>query len=170
MIEKISQINDSHLLALHQWCEERRPLLRPTVSRYAKNRRELWIRRYCDLRSPATISDGYRNDRIEQLGERVLPNFDIGLLLLYSPGTQINLHRDHTVFEKTAVSINLGQATFKIAQTPRKGEKLNPQRYRLQDGDVIRFNSKLLHGIEPVQIERWCLVFWHLKQEYLETH
>lgn len=167
MIEKIGYIQGHHLLALHQWCFEQRPLLQPTVSRYAKGRRELWIRRYCDLKSPATISSSYRNDRIEQLGDRVLPNFNIGVLLLYSPGTNINLHRDHTVFEKTAVSVNLGQAIFKIAQTPRKGEKLNPQHYHLQDGDIIRFNSKLLHGIEPVKIERWCLVFWHLKEEYL---
>jgi hypothetical protein len=150
----IGQITDENLTALHQWCENRRTLLKPTVSSYANGRKELWLKRYCDLRRKPTISEGYRDERIERLGERLLPGFDIGLLLLYAPGTRINLHRDHTVFQPMTAAVNLGQATFVMTEQPRKGEKLQPDYYALNDGDCICFNSQVLHGIMPVEQER----------------
>ncbi|MDY7015525.1 MAG: hypothetical protein SVX43_18400 [Cyanobacteriota bacterium] len=167
----IGRIVGENLTSLHQWCEDHRSLLYPTVSPYARGRKELWIKRYCDLRKIPTIKDGYRDERIEALGERLLPGFDIGLLLLYQPGTKIGLHRDHTVFKPMAAAVNLGQATFVMAEQPRKGEKVRPIARTLNDGDCISFNTKILHGIEPVASERWSLIFWHLKPEYLgDTH
>jgi hypothetical protein len=164
----IGQITDENLTALYQWCENHRALLKPTVSSYANGRKELWIKRYCDLRRKPTISEGYRDERIERLGERLLPGFDIGLLLLYEPGIRIKKHRDHTVFQPMTAAVNLGQATFVMAQQPRKGEKLQLDYYALNDGDCICFNSKVLHGIMPVEQERWSIIFWHLKPQYLE--
>ena len=97
------------------------------ISRYAKGRQELWIRRYCDLCKNPTITEGFRDERLEALGEKVLPNFDIALLLLYQKDIKINLHRDHTVFQPIAVGVNLGDVVFLMAQMPQKGEKLQPQ-------------------------------------------
>jgi hypothetical protein len=163
MLEKIGKIQGQNLQDLHDWCQNHRYLLKPTISRYANGRKELWIRRYCDLKKQPVITEGFRDDRLEALGDRVLPNFDIGLLLFYQPGVKINLHRDHTVFSPTAVSINLGEATFLMAEMVKKGAKLQPEYYHLTDGEVIKFNSKILHGIKAVNKERWCIVFWHLK-------
>ncbi len=98
----------------------------------------------------------------------MLSGFHIGLVLLYSPGVRINLHRDHTVFDKVAVGINLGEATFLMAEMPKKGEKVKPISYPLEDGDCLKFNTKILHGIEPVKQSRWGIYFWHLKPEYLK--
>ena len=162
-LEKIGRLQGKNLQELHNWCQNYRYLLKPTISQYATGRKELWIRRYCDLRKQATITEGFRDDRLEALGDRVLPNFDIGLLLFYQPGVKINLHRDHTVFSSMAVSINLGEATFLMADMVEKGAKLKPEYYYLTDGDVTKFNCKILHGIEAVNKERWCIVFWHLK-------
>lgn len=169
MLEKIGKIRRQNLRDLHDWCENHRYLLKPTISHYAKGRKELWIRRYCDLKKQPTITEGFRDERLEALGDRVLANFDIGLLLLYQQGVKINLHRDHTVFSATTVSVNLGEATFLMAEMVQKGEKLQPQYYHLTDGDVIRFNCKILHGIKAVNKERWCIIFWHLKEIFRHT-
>lgn len=169
LVEKIGKIQGQNLRDLHYWCQNHRYLLNPTVSQYAKGRKELWIRRQCDLRKQATISEGFRDERLEALGDRVLPGFDIGVLLLYQPGVKINLHRDHTVFDSTAVSINLGEATFLMAEMGKKGTELKPQYYPLTDGDVIKFNCKILHGIEAVNTERWCIVFWYLKGKSIQS-
>lgn len=163
----IGQIQGDNLAALKQWCNEHKSLLKPTVSTYATGRKELWIKRYCDLRRKPTITEGYRDERLERLGERLLPGFHIGLVLLYSPGVRISLHRDHTVFKEIGVGINLGEATFLMAEMPKKGEQLNPISYPLKDGDCLQFNTKILHGIEPVKNERWGIYFWHLKPQYL---
>jgi hypothetical protein len=165
LVEKIGRIQGQNLQDLHDWCQNHRYLLKPTISRYAVGRQELWIRRYCDLKKQPVITEGFRDDRLEALGNRVLPNFNIGVLLLYQPGVKINLHRDHTVFSPTAVSINLGAATFFMAEMEKKGTELKHQYYSLTDGDVTRFNCKILHGIEAVDNERWCIVFWHLKKQ-----
>jgi alkylated DNA repair dioxygenase AlkB len=163
LVKMVGKVQGQNLYDLHDWCQNHRYLLKPTVSQYATGRQELWIRRTCDLRKQATITEGFRDDRLEALGDRVLPNFDIGILLLYQPGVKINLHRDHTVFASTAVSINLGEATFLMAEMGKKGTELKPQDYPLTDGDVLKFNCKILHGIEAVNKERWCIVFWYLK-------
>ena len=165
----IGKIKNQNLIDLHNWCENHRHLLKPTVSTYAKGRQELWIKLSCDLRKNPQIKASFRDERIEQLGKRLLPDFHIGLVLLYPKGTRINLHRDHTVFEKIGVGINLGNATFITAETPRKGETIKPIYYPLNDGDCYQFDTKQLHGIESVKEERWGIYFWHLKQEYLPT-
>jgi hypothetical protein len=167
MIEYIGKITGKNLEELHQWCEDRKHLLKPTLSRYAIGRKELWVRRYCDLRKTPTITEGFRDERLEALGERLLPDFHIGLVLLYQPGVKIGLHRDHSVLKPLAASVNLGEVMFLMAELPCKGEKLKPKRYHLKDGEVTRFNTKILHGIEPVISERWSIMFWHLKDIYL---
>ncbi|MBP0017948.1 MAG: hypothetical protein J7647_10375 [Cyanobacteria bacterium SBLK] len=157
-IENIGRIKGENLANLHSWCEEHRKLLSPTLSRYARGRQELWLRRYCDLRRDPTIVQGYRNERIEALGERLLPGFHIGLFLLYPPKTCILPHRDHGCLAPTAVSVNLSDVVF----------VLNEERHELKNGDVTRFNSKSLHATEPKETERFALIFWHLKEKYVK--
>lgn len=167
-IELIGRVKGQSLRDLKQFCQEHYSLLKPTISTYATGRKELWIRRQCDLRKTPTILEGYRHQRLEDFGERLLPNFHIGLLLFYPPQTQIKLHRDHTVFEKIGVGVNIGKAKFLMAETPKKGEKkIQPISYFLNDGDCLKFNTKILHGIESVNKERWAIYFWHLKRQYL---
>ena len=167
MIELIGKIKGKNLEDLRQWCVDHKHLLKPTLSRYATGRQELWIRRYCDLGKTPTITEGFRDERLETLGEYLLPGFHIGLVLLYQPGVRIRLHRDHTIFKPLATSVNLGDVTFLMAKAPCKGEKLEPKSFHLADGDVIKFNTKILHGTEPAVSERWCIVFWHMKDMYL---
>lgn len=162
-LQRVRKIQGNDLEKLHQWCEERRELLTPTQSGYARGRQELWLRRECDLGKNPTIIQGYRDEFIENLGEQILPGFYIGLLLLYAPDTCIKLHRDHTVFAPIAATINLGDAVFLMAETKQDF----PDRYALEDGEVIQFNTKKLHGIEAVTSERWSIILWHLKPQYV---
>lgn len=162
MIERIGKIRGDSLVDLHQWCKDHNHLLKPTMSRYATGRKELWIRRYCDLRRNPAITEGYRDERIEALGEHLLPGFHIGLVLLYPPGIEIKLHRDHSAFKPVAASVNLGDAVFFMTQPSQPSIS-----YSLSDGDAIRFDVKIPHGVEPVSNERWSIVFWHLKDEFV---
>ena len=41
----IGKIQGDNLAALKQWCNEHKSLLKPTVSTYATDRKELWIKR-----------------------------------------------------------------------------------------------------------------------------
>lgn len=156
MIDKIGTIQGKNLKDLHQWCEDHKSILSYTVSRYATGRQELWIKQKCDLKKNPTITEGFRDDRLESLGNRVLSNFDIGLLLFYPKGIEIKPHRDHTVFDTMAVCINLGKANFFIGE----------ENYNLSDGEIIKFNCKIVHGVQKVDQNRWSIIFWHLKEKY----
>ncbi|HEY9295748.1 MAG TPA: hypothetical protein VIQ31_05135 [Phormidium sp.] len=167
LVTRTGTIRGANLDSLHQWLKEHRSKLQPTVSKFAVGRKELWIRRYCDLRRNPTIKEGYRNDRIEALGERVLPGFHIGLVLLYAPGTCIKLHRDHGVFQPITVGVNLGRGVFCVANHNMNTHDTQVNRLELEDGDVIQFNNKIPHATEPSEQERWSIIFWHLKDKYL---
>lgn len=163
----IGKLQPQAIADLKEWLEARRHLLKPSLSRYAPGRAELWLKVACDLRSPPTLSPGYRDERIEALGERLLPGWDIGLILKYPPKVAIGLHRDHRVFAaREAVAVNLEETNFLMAARPQAGENPRPTAFCLQTGDCISFNPKKLHGTTPIETERWSIIFWYLRPEY----
>lgn len=157
MIEIFSIINNvTELLA---FCENHQHLMENTVSNYANGRKELWIKYKCDLRKNPTMIEAFNHPQLNNLGNKVLPNFDIKLLLFYPPNTQIKLHRDHSVFSNLGVGINLSPSTFLITHDINKP----PKETKLKTGYCYRFNTKLLHGIKPVKLPRYAIYFWHFK-------
>lgn len=165
MLLSRGSLSEQASIELRLWCNKHRNLMTPSKSRYAQGRWELWIRRKTDLRRNASVVEGYRNERIEALGERILPHFDIGLLLLYPRGVEIRWHQDHRIFQPIAVSVNLGDAKFGILPKIEKHQK--PQFFEVGNGDIIKFNCKLEHCIEPVSKERWAVIFWNLTGDAL---
>lgn len=151
----------------------------PSVSNYAPGRMELHLRRFVQLR-------GYQNggktlvrrlgehylsrfhdlDRVEKLGERLLPNFHQGLVLFYPAGSFIRPHRDSPAYRSGAASVNVsGIAKFLISETQDTGRM---ETYTLRPGDCIRFDNKQPHGVEKLEGDRWCICFFYLKPEFLE--
>jgi hypothetical protein len=65
------------------------------------------------------------------------------------------------------VLVNIGCATLRITDKEYVHTNEDVEVYQLEHGAVIRFDSKLLHRLDPVKQERWSLSFRHLKSEYL---
>jgi len=162
LVKKKGSLTEESINKLSNWCQSIQPLLSPTISSYARGRQELWIKTKCDLKKSFTLHPAYEDEFITSLGNLCLSNFDIGLCLYYPSGSNINPHRDHTVFFKTAVCINMTECIFYINDDPSK-EYVG---YRLKKGDIVEFNCKHLHATEKLNKERWSILFWYLKDQY----
>lgn len=162
LVKLKGRLGEQTLTNTELWCNQIKPLLNPTLSTYAKGRQELWIKKKCDLKKNFTLTSSYEDEFISSLANAVLPNFDIALVLFYPAGTNINPHRDHTVFASTAICINLQDTIFNITDDPNK----HFVRYNVNKGDVIQFNCKHLHATETNTKDRWSIILWYLKSQY----
>lgn len=80
------------------------------------------------------------------------------LLYEYAPGIGIGEHRDKDVFAPEVVMINLIEGDRDIfGQVSPVKFRWNKQTHWLQDGQVIKFNSKIPHSVPPVQERRWSI-------------
>ena len=144
---------------LKAWCRAQQPTEKPTVSNYARGRFEKWFEIEFKLTTPVEVIPAEHNsERIYQLGQRLYPGNHSCLFLHYLPGIGILPHRDHTASSAWVVSVNIGAlATF------RHGDDV----YQLEDGQVVGFDSKKIHSLDPVAQERWALSWRCIKPEHL---
>lgn len=110
---------------------------------------------------------------VEEIGERLLPEFHQGLIFKYPKGTQIRAHRDAPAYKMVgkmqglAATVNaIGQCDFFVSSTQ---DPNNVTRHSLKEGDCVSFDNKQPHGIDRVASERWCICFFHLKDEWLQS-
>jgi hypothetical protein len=75
--------------------------------------------------------------------------------------TSIDWHRDHGTFENRVVMINFGYAVFYL-QDYYNGTEI----YTLKDGEVVDFDSKLLHKSTQSSDERFIITFRRVKTEF----
>lgn len=106
------------------------------------------------LTTPVTIFEAEHEKKIYQLGQRLYPNNHACLFLYYPPGAYIRPHRDHTASVATVVQINVGCS---VTLTVEK------EQYKVKDGEVIKFNSKLLHSVSPATNDRWVISWRKIK-------
>ena len=120
-------------------------LLIPSKSTYSINRREYWLKRKWIGKKfiPAPI-----HSKIDNLGKFLMPNYEISAIFL-SEG--IRPHRDHSIFGPEVVSVNLFDSKYSI----------NGKNYLIKAGQVVKFNSKLIHSVES-SFPRWSICFWNL--------
>jgi len=78
--------------------------------------------------------------------------------------TSINWHRDHGTFENDVVMINFGETVFSL-QTYDSGTIVKT----LYDGDVVQFDSKILHKSEQISEERFMITLRKTRTEYTKT-
>lgn len=156
-IQRVGFVSKSYP-ELVSWCRTKiQESGRSSFSTYAPGRSEIWFKTEASLRNEVSFRPGQRDARLEALGDRLFSGWHTAALFSYSPGTCIKPHRDHKVFGSVAVMVNIGEADFEIAG----------QLYRLAPGEVLRFSTKVLHGSRPSNKERFSIVFWKFKPEYL---
>jgi hypothetical protein len=161
MIKLISKVKSETLADLRSFCRETTSLMTSDVSNYAKGRYRLWLFHECNL-SNGKITKSYHNDRLWNFCQRVYPGTNIGLLTfggningIHSTGL-IKEHRDHGYSRAIARTVNLGSCVFHY----------DGKEYQLNDGDIIEFNCKKLHGVTKIlSNERFSINLWQLNQE-----
>lgn len=147
----------SGLNDLKAWCHAQQVTEKPTVSNYACGRYEKWYEYEFKLTTPVEVVPAEHDERVYQLGQRLFPGNHCCLFLHYLPGVGILPHRDHTASEAWVVSINIGSSVVF-----RHGEDV----YQLEDGQIIGFNSKEIHSLDPVLQERWALSWRCIKPQH----
>ena len=159
MVDIISRIR-TDFSKLQRWAEQQ-PVTHLLNSNYARGRLECYYGLAVDLKKNPKISPARQDPQVTALGNRLLPNWHSALLCKYLPGVGINLHRDHTCFQPWAVMINIGEANF--FEYDGREKVVTP----LKNGDIVRINTKILHGVEPVKAVRYSLTFRHIKADFL---
>ena len=147
------------LETLKKWCNQQLPTMNPSVSNYVVGKRqEKWLEKGWKLSKTVEVFEAEHDERIYQLGQRLFPGNHACLFLFYPPGAYIKPHRDHTTSESLVVQVNLG-----CVVTLTVGE----EHYPVGDGEVISFNSKLLHSTSPATAQRWVISWRKIKLKYL---
>ena len=145
------------LQSLHYWCEHQSGMKSMSSSQVAFGRTHKWFEYEVILKPNPKIFQGYRDERLHRLGNRIFPGYNCALLCHYYPGGYMTRHCDHSVFEPLVVSVNIGRATLCIGN----------QEHQLEDGQVVSFNSQIPHALYPVVSDRWSLMFRRIKLKYL---
>ncbi|MEH2439433.1 hypothetical protein [Nostoc sp.] len=145
------------LQSLHDLCNHQFGMKSMPSSKIAFDRTHKWFRSEVILVHPPVINKGHWDETVNRLGDRILPGWDCALLCHYRPGVGMKRHRDHPVFEPPVALVNIGRATFRIGK----------DEYYLEDGQVIQFDSSILHELLPVVSDRWSLSFRRIKPQYL---
>jgi hypothetical protein len=103
-------------------------------------------------------------DWMENLRREFSPNSNSALVCKgHKPHseTSIDWHRDHGTFENRVVMINFG-AVFFYLQDYSDGTEV----HSLRDGQVVDFDSKLLHKSTQVSDERYIITFRRVRTEF----
>ncbi|WP_414570215.1 hypothetical protein [Nostoc sp. CCY 9925] len=156
LVETIGYVR-SDLQSLYDWRNYQSRMKSMSSSRVAYGRTHKWFGYEVILKPNAEIKKGHWDERVNRLGDRILPGWNCALLCHYRPGGRMIRHCDHSVFEPLVALVNIGRATFCIGN----------QEYQLTDGQVIKFDSGILHELLPVVSDRWSLSFRTIKPEYL---
>lgn len=138
-------------------------------SSYAPTRVEIWYGYGSNLQS---VKDGrseveWKRDFpswLEDLRKAYFPEANSALLCRGTKpdsDTSIDWHRDHGNFEKRVVMVNFGHAIFYL-QDYVQGTLV----YTLKDGDVVEFDSKLLHKSTQLTEDRYIITFRKVKKEF----
>ncbi|MBV8882491.1 MAG: DUF488 family protein [Chroococcidiopsidaceae cyanobacterium CP_BM_RX_35] len=149
----------SNLDELKKWCRAQHLTEKPTVSNYARGRFEKWFEMEFKLTQAVEVVPAEHDERVYQLGQKLYPGNDCCLFLHYPAGIGILPHRDHTASTAWVISVNIGCPVIF-----RHGDDV----YHLQDGQVVGFDSKIIHSLDPVPHERWALSWRCIKPEYLD--
>jgi hypothetical protein len=159
MVEILGNLG-STLPQWHAWAAQQR-MTKLLHSRYARGRLEAYYGMGVTLTQHPTIYPAQQDTNVTTLGNQWLPGWHSALLCKYEPGVGINPHRDHSCFQAWAVMVNLGRANF--FEYFGQEKRVTP----LVDGVIVRINTKILHGVMPVDQTRFSLTFRHLKPGFL---
>jgi hypothetical protein len=142
---------------------------RTVRSSYAPMRLEKWYGYASNLQSikegrvEVTWTENFP-DWMEEIRVKFFPESNSALLCKGArpeSDTSIDWHRDHGTFENRVVMVNFGYAVLYV-QDYDKGTIV----HTVKDGEVIDFDSKLLHKSSQSCDERFIITFRKLKTEF----
>lgn len=94
------------------------------------------------------------------LRDRFLPECDSILLYYYKVGATIGEHLDKKCFDKWVRLINVVDGDRDLfGNRPTSKFKWNRKNYELHHGEVVEFDSQVIHSVPPVKAERYSLQF-----------
>lgn len=97
---------------------------------------------------------------LKELRDRFEPESDSILLYKYEIGAEIGAHSDKECFDKWVTLINLIDDDHDLFGEKAKTKfKWGQKDYNLRDGEVIRFNSRVIHSVPKVKSVRYSLQF-----------
>ena len=104
----------------------------------------------------AIESDSY----LAGLRDRFHPNADSILLYRYEVGGTIGEHLDKQCFDKWVTLINLVDAGGDLfGNRPTTRFRWDKQNYELRHGEVVEFDSRILHSVPKLKSARYSLQF-----------
>ena len=157
--EVIDNIKEISILRLKSWCQEQKSTMIRSSSTYVRgNRTEKWFDKQWYLSKDVRVVDAPQSKYVDRLRREYYPKSHSCLMLCYQKGASILDHRDHTVSKAKVIQINIGCDVILT---------VDGQPNRIKDGDVVCFDSKLLHSVSPVVSERFVLSWREVKEEYL---
>jgi quercetin dioxygenase-like cupin family protein len=146
-----------NIKSLYDLCNHQLGMKSMPSSKIASGRTHKWFGYEVILVHPAVIKKGHWDETVNRLGDRIFPGWNCALLCHYRPGGGMKPHPEHSVFEPQVALVNIGRATFRI----------DNEEYHLEDGQVIQFDSSIIHELLPVVSERWSLSFRRIKSQSL---
>jgi hypothetical protein len=172
----IAKINKS-LPRLTKYCYDLIPLMKPDPSYYAPNRYRLWLFKQPYL-TQCQAKPAYFDKRLWNFAQRIYPGCHTALLTFggnakgISSNGKIDWHRDANFALPIARAINLG--TFAIFGYDSNRHNSTPGRkteqiFQLTPGDIIEFNCKHRHALLAHSPERFSIIFWKMRKEYLKS-
>jgi len=106
-------------------------------------------------------SDAY----LSSLRDRYQPDANSILLYRYEVGGTIGEHLDKQCFEEMVTLINLVDDLPNLfGQRPTTRFRWGRQNYELEHGQVISFNSRVLHSVPKLKSARYSLQFRRIAQ------
>jgi alkylated DNA repair dioxygenase AlkB len=117
---------------------------------------EFYFNRSHVYERPPIESDAY----LSSLRDRYQPDANSILLYRYEVGGTIGEHLDKQGFEEMVTLINLVDDVPNLfGQRPTTRFRWGRQNYELQHGEVISFNSRVLHSVPKLKSARYSLQF-----------
>ena len=147
-----------------------KPKLIKDISRYAPNRRRLWLLNEPYLGTPAKIEHAYNDPYLSSVLQWLYPGCNTALISVHdcTSDARILHHRDAAFATAEARLLNLGNsARLSYSQDRRNNSPQNCTSYHLDCGDLIQFDCKHLHACTQAKPGRMGLVMWQLKSNYV---
>jgi alkylated DNA repair dioxygenase AlkB len=106
-------------------------------------------------------SDAY----LASLRDRYQPDADSILLYRYEIGGEIGEHLDKQCFQPQVTLINLvDDAPNLFGERPTTRFRWGRENYELRHGEIVNFNSRVLHSVPKLKSARYSLQFRRIAQ------
>jgi hypothetical protein len=130
------------------------PVATPEQAKCARGRLNLWLEAE-PVYSIKKYKSAHHDERIWQFIKRIYPQAALAQVYFATGNIGINWHRDASYAKPEAYILNLGKVCLESKSNQGKVTSLE-----LTGGEIIRFNSKLLHRAIPREESRVGIGIW----------